>query len=205
MPVLPLTPAQFVAPFFAASINHLLRGADWARERLRDFAGNSVRFTVPPLSSATFTLQPDGTLLEAAADAEIGATVTVSPSVLFRLVMLGDEGARAQVDVGGDAALASALTSVFAGLRWDVEEDLSRIVGDIAAHRIVQTGSQMWKWQARAMDSLAGSFGEYLTYERNVLASRQGVSDFVAAVDTIRADTDRLEKRIERLAQGRGI
>ena len=204
MAVLPLNPARLVAPVMAASINHLLRSADWARERLRGFAGSTVCLATPPLSSAAFILQPDGTLAAAEANAEIAATVTVSPPVLFRLVILRDETARSEVNVNGDAALASALTSVFTGLRWDVEEDLSRIVGDMAAHRMVETGAQLWQWQARAAGSLAGSIGEYLTHERSILASREAVSEFVEAVDALRDDTDRLEKRIERLEQARG-
>jgi ubiquinone biosynthesis accessory factor UbiJ len=204
MAMLPFPTAQVIAPVVAATVNHLLRTAEWARERLREFAGNSVCFVVPPVSSAAFTLQPDGTLVAASADADIAATVTVKPTVLFRLVMLREEAARSEVEVTGDAALASALTGVFSALRWDVEEDLSRIVGDIAAHRIVQTGTQLWEWQARATASLAQSFAEYSTYERGLIASRQTLRHFIEAVDTLRDDTDRLEKRIERLSQARG-
>jgi ubiquinone biosynthesis protein UbiJ len=107
------------------------------------------------------------------------------------------------VDVEGDTALASALTGVLTGLRWDVEEDLSRIVGDLAAHRLTRAGSALLAWQARAASNLAQALAEYWTEEQPLLARSQSLREFVDAVDALRDDADRLEQRIERLKPSR--
>lgn len=188
-------------PLSAAALNHLLHQAAWARSRLAPFHGATIRVVVPPMSS-TFTVADDGTL-RADAQAEPAATITLSPTVAFRLLVAKDETARAGVDVQGDAALAGALTRVLASLEWDAEEDLSRVVGDVAAHRIAGTARSLANWQRESAANVSRAVGEYLTEERPVVASPAALRDFAAEVDALRDDTERLGKRIERLARGR--
>lgn len=182
----------------AAAINHLLRDAGWARERLVQFAGCSIRFEVPPLSAA-FTIGEDGRLVPAGAQTELAAIVRLTGLALIRLVCLHDNAARQDVQVDGDAALASALTGVLSGLRWDIEEDLSQIVGDVVAHRLTQAGSALWAWQTKAAFNLAQALAEYWTEEQSLLAGSHALREFTQAVDVLRDDAQRLEKRIERL------
>jgi ubiquinone biosynthesis accessory factor UbiJ len=184
----------------AGAMNHLLRDANWARERLAPFAGASVRFVLPPLSSM-FSIAEDGTLHVAPVDTQPVATIKLTPATAMRLLVLKDESARADVEVEGDAALAGAITRVLGTLRWDVEEDLSRLIGDIAAHRVVKTGQAVAHWQRAAGENLARSLGEYVTEERPLVAGREALRAFAQAVDELRDDTERLEKRIERLVR----
>jgi ubiquinone biosynthesis accessory factor UbiJ len=183
----------------AAAINHLLRDAGWARERLLPFAAHSVRFELASLS-ASFTIAADGRLLPAASDVEPAAVVRLTAPALFRLARR-DESARQEIEVGGDAALASALVGVLANLRWDVEEDLSRVVGDIAARRLTRSAAALLAWQAKAASNLAQSLAEYWTEEQPLIASRDAVRGFIEAVDALRDDVERLDKRIERLSR----
>jgi len=185
----------------AGLINHLLRGADWARARLAPFAGSVVRFVIPPAASS-FKITPDGMLAASGGDVEPDATVHLELPTLIRIVLLGDESARQQIRVERNAELAAALTGVLRGLRWDVEEDLSRVVGDLAARRLTRAGAALRDWHIEVASKLAASMVEYWTEERPLVMAREPVRDFVNAVDTLREDVDRLEKRIERLAAG---
>jgi ubiquinone biosynthesis protein UbiJ len=45
-------------------------------------------------------------------------------------------GAMPEVRIEGDVQFAAEVNWLVDNLRWDVEEDLSRIVGDVAAHRV---------------------------------------------------------------------
>lgn len=183
----------------AAALNHLMRDAEWARERLHPFAGRSARLEVAPASLA-LTVEADGRLVPAVPGIEPAAVIRLSAPTLIRLLWLHDEAAQREVQVEGDAGLASALTSVLSGLRWDVEEDLSVVVGDVAARRMARTGSAILAWHAKVASNLAEALAEYWTEERPLLASREAASQLVGAVDALRDDVDRLEKRIERLA-----
>ena len=179
-------------------VNHLLQGADWARERLAPFAGARLRFEVPPVSS-TFTITSDGLLGAGVSTEPPAATVRVEPLVLFRIAVLRDEPARQLIRVQGDAELAAAFTGVLANLNWDAEDDLSRVLGDVAAHRAVRAATALYQWQLQMASNLAGSIVEYATEEQPIIAGADALKQFVAEVDAIREDVERVEKRIERL------
>ena len=182
----------------AAAINHAMRDAGWARVRLRPFAGRSVRFHVPPLS-VVLRVEADGWVAPAPPETEPAAIVHVSGSALLRFAWLGDTTARQEVQIDGDGALAAAVTGVLAGLRWDVEEDLSVLVGDIAARRLVRGGAALLAWQSQVASRLARALAEYWTEEEPLIASRAALSGFAGEVDALRDDTERLSQRIDRL------
>ena len=110
-----------------------------------------------------------------------------------------DEGAWREIDITGDTDLASAIHHVARNLRWDAEEDLSRVFGDIVAHRMAEAGRTLQRWGTQAADNTARSFTEYWTEEEPLIASRRDLDEFGRAVDELRDDAARLEKRIERL------
>jgi ubiquinone biosynthesis protein UbiJ len=141
-------------------------------------------------------------LSPAAATAEPQAVVRTELATLFRLAVLRDESARRLIRIEGDAALAAAFVGVLSNLRWDVEEDLSRVVGDVAARRAVRTGAAFYQWQAQVISNLASSVAEYAIEEQPLLAGRDALRQFAADVDVLREDVDRLGKRIELLISG---
>jgi len=183
----------------AASINHLLRGESWARERLLPFAGRTAEFLVPPLRLA-FTVTDSGEVTPAAAGASADATVLLTPALLLR-ALARDEAAAAQIETRGDAAFAGAIRFVATHLRWDFEEDLSGVVGDVAAHRIAAAARGFARGQAQAFDSLGRAATEYWTEEAPLLAKRAHVEQFLRDVDRLRDDVERLEQRLDRLGR----
>jgi len=184
----------------AAAVNHLLRDAEWARARLQPFAGCTVRFEIPPLSAA-FAVGADGCLLPAGSHAQTATVVRFTAVGLLRLFWLHDESARRDAQVEGDTAFASALIGVLGGLRWDTEEDLSRLVGDVAARRLAQAASGLLTWQSKAASNLAHALAEYWTEEQPLLVGREALRPFLQAVDMLRDDVERLEKRVDRMAR----
>lgn len=181
------------------AINHLLHDADWARARLQRFAGRTVRFESASFS-ANLIVAADGYLQPADARAETATVVRVGPAVLTRLLLSRDWSPGGEIKVEGDAAFASAITGVLSGLRWDIEEDLSHLVGDVAGRRLAQGASELLRWQAEAASNLAHALVEYWTEEQPVIVSGDAQRRFLAFVDALRDDAERLEKRIERLA-----
>ncbi len=184
----------------ARVLAHLLDGQPWLRETLAPFAGRHARIEVFPFGT-DLEIGQDGSLAPSPpAAAEPDARVILTPFAAARW-LAGDTGARREVDVRGDAALAAALQSVFAELRWDIEEDLSRLVGDVAAHRLVGGAREFAAWQRRSARDLMDSTVEYLVEERRLLASPAQVRTWSRAVDTLRDDVERLAKRIDRLSR----
>lgn len=178
-------------------LNHLLRGGAGARERLKPWAGNIVCFDVFPL---TLNLEITGDGLFAVSDA------SATPAVFIRLnpfqaarLLLKDPAAFRTVSMDGDVQLAAAVGSVLRGLSWDAEADLSRLVGDIAAHRIAGGARSLHHWQRNTFISAGQSITEYVTEERPLLAKQRQITQFIGEVDSIRDDVARLEKRLRLL------
>ena len=185
-------------PLYLAPINRLLRQNSWALERLRPFAGKVIRaecFPVTLLLSITET----GDAAAAPSGATPDVTIRLTPGVLLRLAAR-DASAWNDIAVEGEPPLAAALTHIARHIRWDIEEDLSKVVGDIAAHRLVESGRKLELWGRQGVDNLARSFTEYWTEEQPLIASRADVEQFNRDVDVLRDDVARLEKRIEQLA-----
>lgn len=180
-----------------SAVNHVLRTAPLARERLAKHAGRTVVFRVGPLTPA-FTIQTTGEVTAALRDAARDLDVRISPFLLPRL-MAREESAWRDVEMAGDMELAQEVSFIARNVSWDVEEDLSRVVGDIAAHRIVSGARAFDAWARDAALRTAQGASEYWTEESPLITSRVKVESFVREVSELRDAVDRLEKRIERL------
>jgi ubiquinone biosynthesis protein UbiJ len=189
-------------PPVAAAINHLLKGASWARERLKPCAGKIARFNLAPFTVALEILDT-GELADAPVSCAADATFTLTPGVALRM-LAADTNAWQQVQVSGDAALTRDILYVAQNLRWDVEEDLSRVFGDVVAHRMTGAANELKRWQRETAGSFARSAAAYWTEERPLIASRESVERFVRDVDNLRDDVARVEKRIANLVEERG-
>jgi ubiquinone biosynthesis accessory factor UbiJ len=190
--------AAIPAPPVAAAINHLLRSASWARERLKLFAGKTARFNLAPFA-VTLAIRASGEVEDSTAANDADAGFTLTPGITLRL-LAADNNAWREVQVSGDAALAREILFIAQNLRWDIEADLSRVFGDIAAHRMALAGSSLKRWRHQAADSIARSAVAYWTEEQPLIAARHDVDRFVREVDVLRDDVARIEKRIEHLA-----
>lgn len=184
---------------FDAALNHLLRGESWARERLKPFAGKTVHFLVPPFS-LSLTVTSGGEVAIAAVDAVSDAKFVLTPPLLLRLIGR-DEAAYKEIEITGDSEFAGQIAYIAKNLRWDAEEDLSRFFGDIAAHRIVSTADSFYTWGRQTFDSFSRSFSEYWTEERPLIAKSTRVKQFIAEVDALRDDVERLEKRLQNISR----
>jgi ubiquinone biosynthesis protein UbiJ len=109
--------------------------------------------------------------------------------------------ARGQVEVRGDAEVAEKFRELTRLLRPDPEEELSLLIGDVAAHRIGRLTRGALDWTRGAASTLLKDVGEYFSHERGDLVSREEGEQFLRGVDALREDTDRLEARIGLLQQ----
>jgi len=185
-------------PAAIAFINHLLRGASWARAELQRFAGRTARIEAAPFG-ISLTVLESGEVAPAAAGTAPAVTVRLTPGLMLRLAAR-DETVWREIEVAGDTDFATAIHHLARNLRWDVEEDLSRVFGDIAAHRMAETGRTFRRWGEQALDNTGRSFAEYWTEEQPLIAGGRDLDQFNRAVDQLRDDVARLDKRIENLS-----
>lgn len=153
--------------------NHLLDAAPWARARLAPFAGRRARLALGawPLD---FRIAADGSLESLGTEAP-AVTITLPVSAPLGLPG-GREALLREARIEGAADFAEALGSVLRRLEWDAEEDLARIVGDIAAHRLARLARGFLTQQAASARRLAENIDEYLRYERPAGAASGNVT-----------------------------
>jgi ubiquinone biosynthesis protein UbiJ len=184
-------------PLLTRLLKHLVDQNGWARAELLPFAGRAVRFGIFP-ASATLVVLEDGGLALAGEAAQVEATVRMAPSTAMRL-LAGDEAAHRMVEIEGDAELGAVLAQVLRGLHWEYEEDLSRIIGDAPAHELAAFGRKATTGTRRQAWNLAEMLAEYWQEEQPLLAKKRHVQRFAGEIDTLRDDSERLAKRIEKL------
>jgi ubiquinone biosynthesis protein UbiJ len=132
---------------------------------------------------------------------EADASLSGSPLALLSLAGPGAEDRLrgSSIRIAGDAEVAQRFQSLLRQAQPDFEEELSRVVGDVAAHRMAGLARGFFDWGRKAAGSLSGSVAEYLQEEGRDLPARVEVEEFLEAVDRLREDTDRLEARLARL------
>jgi ubiquinone biosynthesis protein UbiJ len=185
-----------------SAINHVLRSAPLALERLRRHAGRTVAVHVGP-ATLVFTIQANGEVASAVSAAPRDLDVRISPFLLPRLAA-NEEAAYREIDMQGDSELAKEVAFIARHLSWDAEEDLAQVIGDIPAHRVASFTRSMREWSRDATLRVAQGASEYWTEEQPLIASRVKVESFVRGVTELLQDLDRLEKRIDRLGTSQG-
>ena len=179
-----------------APLNHLLRGESWARKRLQPCAGKTARFRIPPFFNLALTVQASGELATAAIGVSDDAVFTLAPGLLPRL-LAHDEDVCREIRISGDGAFAEEILHIGKNLHWDVEQDLSEVVGDIAAHRLVQAGDRLVYWHTETIRNLSQTLVEYLTEEQALLAKPIDMHELIHDVNTLRDDAAKLEERVK--------
>ncbi len=180
-----------------SGLNHLLQGADWASARLKPFAGRQARFEMSPFNFA-LTIGADGLFLPALNEVRTDVTVSLPPDTPF-LLSQGLDKVMAVARVEGNAEFATELSFVFRQLRWDIEEDLSQVVGDIAAHRLVESAQRFAAWQKQAATNLLENISEYLVQENPMLVASGEYTTLARDIGRFSAALSRVEGRLAAL------
>ena len=180
-------------------LQHLLTQNSWANAILQPYAGKAVQFDIASIKANIIILE-DGGLAIAGETNIADATICISASLLLRLIAQ-DEAAKMQIVISGDTHLATEFAKVLSNMRWDYEDDLSKLVGDVSALKISQFGREAATGIKRNSIQLAEMLSEYWQEEKPMIAKKRHLEKFNAEVDTLRADVARFEKRLTKLTK----
>jgi len=184
-------------PLIQFVLQHLMQQNSWTAPLLQPYAYKTLRIDFK-VAQVMLTILNSGELAIAADSATADATIHLPPSLAMRLLRQ-DPLAYSLIKIEGDATLGMEVGKILSAIRWDVEDDLSKIVGDIAAYQVVQLGQEkLQRWQGQAKN-LGEMLVEYWQEERPIIAKKIHIEQFNRSVDRLREDTDRLEQRVEKL------
>jgi ubiquinone biosynthesis accessory factor UbiJ len=145
-------------------VNHVLASEPVAAQRLRAHTGRCILLQfdgwpslLPPLPVMAFRITPAALVewcgTELPPDHELRVAIDASNPALAFVQALG--GKRPRIEVAGDAAFATDVNWLFDNLRWDVQDDLARLVGPGPAHELARLASML----ADAVRAAAGALG----------------------------------------------
>ena len=130
-------------------------------------------------------------------------TLSGRPLALLKLVT-GDSRRvlfEGEVKIRGDVELGQQFKQVLDRLQIDWEEAMSRITGDIVAHKAGHFLREVGSWWANSRERISANGAEYLQQEMWVLPTRPEVEQFYREVETLRDDVARLKARLAQLEQ----
>ncbi|MCH9694215.1 MAG: SCP2 sterol-binding domain-containing protein [Gammaproteobacteria bacterium] len=187
-------------------LNRNIQAVTPAREQCRDLSGRVVAVRVRDTALAAWFVMHDDTL-ELLPSSELEPDVTIEGSLLTLARMAGGSGEAAvryrNISLSGDAETAAAFQKLLAFAKPDIEEELSSVVGDVAAHRLGEIARGLGRWGREARSTMGANVREYLQEESRDAPSRYETERFASRVNTLRDDVARLEARIKRLQDAR--
>ena len=104
-----------------------------------------------------------------------------------------------RVEIRGDTDLAHRFSRVLGDLDIDWEEQLARVVGDVAAHETGNAVRLAGGWASRTGAVTEENLREYLQEEARLLPTRYEITEWQDEVDRLRDDVERLAARVARL------
>ena len=181
----------------AALLNRNLQASPRAGRLAERLEGRALRLVVATTPIELLCSVRDGRVHLARGGAG-DAAITGTPLGLLALVTGGGEDRpRGEgLRIEGDAETAQAFRDLLVELRPDLEEELSRFLGDALAQHVARGAQGALDYAARAFRTLGADVAEYLTEESRDVPTRDEVSRFVADVDRLREDADRLAARV---------
>ena len=105
------------------------------------------------------------------------------------------------VRISGDVDLAADLNRLFAELRWEAEEDLSKLIGDAPSRRIIVESKKVFTQANNAVEDLKIGVRDFFVNERNILLGANQFNDFKSEIRLLRDQLDRAEKKLNHIEQ----
>lgn len=187
-------------------LNRNVAASAQARDLLAQLDGRSMEVRVIGLPiRIRFTAAGERVAVTPGGEGEPTTIIEGSPVTLATLAApdAAERIRKGGVRVSGDAETAQSFQKLFNAARPDFEEELSRLTGDAAAHHLANAARDVLGFGRRAFDTFSRNMAEYLTEESRDLPARAEVDAWLAGVDTLRNDVDRLEARLRLLEKRR--
>lgn len=183
-----------------AMINRQLSAKTPARELCAKLTGRVMAIRVSNTALSVY-LAAEEDQLRLSTEYEQDPDVVVSGTLIALTRMAGSAGEavirNGDVELSGDALVAQDFQTLLQYGRPDIEEELSGIVGDVAAHGIGSIIRSVGEWGREASATMRQNVGEYLQEESHAVPTRDEAAVFERQVDKLRDDVARFEARLK--------
>jgi ubiquinone biosynthesis protein UbiJ len=188
-----LTPIEY-------AINTALNQDAETKALLSQFEGKQITIVLTDVNyTVTTRFNNSNITLTNETTGEAALTVSAKTLTLISVGQDPDKLFSANVNIHGDVQFAKQLQDVLEHFEFDWEALLANYTGDTLAYPIAHGLRQLGKWFKNNHHSTQMTIAEYLKEEVRLLPDKAEVNPFLNQIDILRADSDRLEAKIQRL------
>lgn len=186
-------------------LNRVLMMDSTALPRLQRLSGKVIAVDCHSPAISLY-IMPDGEGMMLAANwaGEVDCRLSAPAASLLRLATSKDKTAvlhSPEVELEGDSAVLLELAAVLQDLELDWEYELSRWLGPVGSQLLGSHLRSRVSWTSQTLDTLRLNLADYLSEESRTLVGQREADARFTELDDLKLALDRLDARIERLAQ----
>jgi ubiquinone biosynthesis protein UbiJ len=186
---------------FELALNAALNQDLETKSKLDQFEQRSIAVNIKDIGQIiTMTVIDEQLKLSMNTNQEADLTISGNALTLAKLGSDPDSLFSSEIDISGDVQFAKQLQDLLEGFDFDWEAQLAKITGDSLAYPIAHGIRQFTSWAKNTHQSMQENTAEYLREEVRILPDKSQTNEYMNNIDTLRADLDRLEARINRLS-----
>jgi ubiquinone biosynthesis protein UbiJ len=195
--------APMLLDSLAALINRNVAASARARELCARLEGRALGLRVEGFIPLDVYAHIDAQRLHLSLDAPRNPDAAIAGTPLALARLIGRDAAAhlrsGAVVITGDAEVAEGYHELLRAARPDLEEELSRLIGDVAARQLGNFARAAANWGEKTAATFAQNVSEYLQEESRDLVTRTEADEYLAEVDRLSEAADRLAARVARL------
>ena len=186
-----------------AVFNRNIAASTEAASLVRRLEATDLQVEVDGITRVRASVSGGRLALLAGDDSPADAHISGSAPALLQSMRPARSGLKtaSALQIRGDAEIANLYRELFAAARPDLEEELSRFIGDMPARHLSLVAKSVRTWARRARRTAGENIAEYLQEEGRDLVTHVEMQEFLKSVDETREAADRMEARILQLEQ----
>ncbi|OGO97287.1 MAG: hypothetical protein A3F41_01755 [Coxiella sp. RIFCSPHIGHO2_12_FULL_44_14] len=170
--------------------------------RLSHLQGKTIQFVIEDWRLEFFIIPSAmGIELHSKIDSQPSTVVTGRLNALLRTALAKGSNTALfenQIRIEGDLHTGETIRAILSNIDIDWEEQLSKMVGDIAAHKIGSAANRLKSAFTTGCNTLEKNLKEFLHMELRALPTPDEVNHFFNEVTHLRHAVERLEARMHR-------
>lgn len=183
-------------------INDILDHKIRIREQLKLYSGQTIHVQILPIIEFTLRITAEGRFHSTDSHHRIDATLSI-PSWKLPQLLISNNNAPEVIKVSGNQVLGNEIISLIqqANIEYVLANELSKIIGDIPTHRVMQSNHLLHQWHQKNCKRITQSFFEFCTEEKNLFIKSADFNGFTQETSELKNSIDQVESRINQLLQ----
>lgn len=186
------------------TINHAMSLDENTPSRIEKLHGKTIEMVITPLNVNFFiAFEQQQLLLLDQSPQKPDTIIRSSPLGLIRLSFLPVSKARSlfndKIHVSGDIETGEQLKKLFDELDIDWEGHLAHFTGDVVAHQFGLLFRKGLSFQQKTRKAVRDNITGFVQEELRLFPPREEMEDFLADVDQLSLDVERMDARVQQL------